>query len=326
MIPKQMIAHLPTPVEWMPRLSAALGGPKLLVKRDDQTGLAMGGNKTRKLEYILADAQAQGAKTLVTIGAVQSNHCRQTAALAARFGLDCILILYGDKPETMTGNLLLDALFGAEIHWTTREQRDETFNRVFNHAWQEGRRPYAIPLGASNALGAVAYAEAFSEMINQGVNPDWIIFASSSAGTQAGMVLGARRTNFRGKILGISVDLPRDELAMKVADLATAGAERYGEKYVFNPQDILVNDHYIGAGYAVLGENETRAIQFFAKYEGLLVDPVYTGRAAGAMIDLIEKQFFKPDETVLFWHTGGTPALFAQKYMDSFQEIVKPKL
>ncbi|HEY9076888.1 MAG TPA: D-cysteine desulfhydrase family protein [Anaerolineaceae bacterium] len=322
MIPKQMIAHLPTPVEWMPRLSAALGGPKLLVKRDDQTGLAMGGNKTRKLEYILADAQAQGAKTLVTIGAVQSNHCRQTAALAARFGFDCILILYGDKPETMTGNLLLDALFGAEIHWTTREQRDETFNRVFNHAWQEGRRPYAIPLGASNALGAVAYAEAFSEMIDQGVNPDWIIFASSSAGTQAGMVLGARRTEFRGKILGISVDLPRDDLAKKVAALATAGAERYGEKHVFNPQDILVNDRYIGAGYAVLGENETRAIQLFAKYEGLLVDPVYTGRAAGAMIDLIEKQFFKPDETVLFWHTGGTPALFAQKYMDAFQEIV----
>jgi D-cysteine desulfhydrase family pyridoxal phosphate-dependent enzyme len=314
MIPRIRIAHLPTPVEAMPRLSAALGGPRLLVKRDDQTGLALGGNKTRKLEFSMAEAQAHGAHTLVTTGAAQSNHCRQTAALAARVGLDCILVLNGDPKAPASGNRLLDELFGAEIVWTTRPQREATLQAVFKEAWEAGRRPYLIPLGASNAVGALGYAFAFDELMEQGVNPDWIVFASSSGGTQAGLVLGARRAGWKGKILGVSIDEPLEELQRVVADIASEASERFGEKMTFKPGEILVNADYLGGGYGVLGQPEIEAIRLFAKTEGLLIDPVYTGRAAAGMIDLIRKGFFKKDEMVLFWHTGGAPALFAEQY------------
>jgi len=314
-IPRIRIAHLPTPVENMPRLSAVLGGPRLLVKRDDQTGLAFGGNKTRKLEFALAEAQANGARTLITTGAAQSNHCRQTAAIAARVGLDCILVVNGDPNAPLSGNILLDHLFGAEIVWTaTREERDAVLQRTFQKAWDEGRRPYLLPLGASNAVGALGYEFAFEELLSQSVHPDWLVFASSSGGTQAGLVLGARRAGWKGKILGISVDEPEDTLTALVAGIATEASERFGDKLIFNPGEILVNCDYIGAGYGMMAEPEIEAIQLFARTEGLLVDPVYTGRAAAGMIDLIRKGFFKKDETVLFWHTGGMPALFADQY------------
>ncbi len=315
MIPRIRIAHLPTPVENLARLSAALGGPRLLVKRDDQTGLAFGGNKTRKLEFALADAQANGARTLVTTGAAQSNHCRQTAAIAARVGLDCILVVNGDPAAPPTGNMLLDGLFGAEIVWTaTREEREAALPRTFQEAWEKGRRPYLLPLGASNAVGALGYEFAFEELLGQSVNPDWIVFASSSGGTQAGLVLGARRAGWKGKILGISVDEPEAKLQAMIASIATEASERFGEQIVFKPSEILVNCDYIGAGYGIMDKPEIEAIKLFARTEGLLVDPVYTGRAAAGMIDLIRKGFFKKDETVLFWHTGGTPALFASQY------------
>jgi D-cysteine desulfhydrase family pyridoxal phosphate-dependent enzyme len=314
MIPRIRIAHLPTPVEALPRLSAALGGPAILVKRDDQTGLALGGNKVRKLEFALAEAQAHGAHTLVTVGAAQSNHCRQTAALARRLGMDCILVLSGDPNEPATGNQLLDELFGAEIVWSPRPRRVVTLESVFDAAWKAGRRPYLIPLGASNAVGALGYAFAFDELMEQAVNPDWIVFASSSGGTQAGLALGARRAGWKGKVLGISIDQPEDDLQRVVAGIATEASERLGKIIKFEPGEILMNDDYLGAGYGVLGAPEIEAIRLFAETEGLLVDPVYTGRAAAGMIDLIRKGFFKREETVLFWHTGGTPALFAEQY------------
>jgi D-cysteine desulfhydrase family pyridoxal phosphate-dependent enzyme len=314
LIPRIRIAHLPTPVEALPRLSAALGGPRLLVKRDDLTGLAFGGNKTRKLEFALAEAQSHGARTLVTIGAAQSNHCRQTAALAAQVGLDCILVLNGDANAPASGNLLLDQLFGAEIVWTTREERQAALHSTFQKAWEGGRRPYLVPLGASNAVGALGYVFAFEELMIQQVNPDWIVFASSSGGTQAGLVLGARRADWSGKILGISIDEPQEELQRVVAELATEASERFGDKIHFKPSEILVNPDYLGAGYGILAQPEIEAIRLFARSQGLLLDPVYTSRAAAGMIDLIRKGFFRKDETILFWHTGGTPALFAQQY------------
>ena len=314
MIPRIRIAHLPTPVEALPRLSAALGGPKILVKRDDQTGLALGGNKIRKLEFSLAEAQSHGARTLVTTGAAQSNHCRQTAALAARVGLGCILVLSGDPNEPATGNRLLDDLFRAEIVWSTRREREATLESVFKSAWEAGRRPYLIPMGASNAVGALGYVFAFDELMEQAVDPDWIVFGSSSGGTQAGLVLGARRAGWKGKILGISIDATQSELQRVVAGIATEASERFGEKINFEPEDILVNADYLGEGYGILCEPEIEAIRLFAATEGLLIDPVYTGRAAAAMIDLVRKGFLKRDETVLFWHTGGVPALFAEQY------------
>ncbi len=313
-IPRLRFASLPTPVEALPTLSGKFG-LRLFVKRDDQTGLAFGGNKTRKLELLMAQAQANGAKTLITTGAIQSNHCRQTAAVAAKFGMDCILVLVGEKPEIATGNYLLDQLLGAETVWVNLEERDSRLQSTFEQAWAEGRRPYLIPYGGSNRVGATAYMFALQELLQQDVNPDWIVFPSSSGGTQAGLVLGANLYGYKGKILGISVDEPGEILRARVANLATEAADLLGEAISISPEEILVDADYIGAGYGVMGELEREAIQLFAKNEGLLLDPVYTGRAAGGLIELLKKGYFLPGETILFWHTGGTPALFVERYI-----------
>src|SRR4030042_814943 len=221
-IPRLRIAHLPTPVEALPRLSAKLGGPTLLVKRDDLTGLAFGGNKTRKLDYLFAEAQANGARTIITSGALQSNHCRQTAAASARLNFDCILVLSGVKPSTATGNFLLDKLFDAEIVWSTVEERDHIQELTFQNAWDAGKRPYLIPYGGSNTTGATAFVYAIQELLTQRYTPDWIVFASSSGGTQAGLVAGGKLYGFKGKVLGISVDEPADVLKESVPTLETS--------------------------------------------------------------------------------------------------------
>ena len=317
---KLHFAHLPTPVEALPRLSASLAGPRLLVKRDDQTGLAFGGNKTRKLEFLLADALEQGAQTLISAGAVQSNHCRQTVAAAARFGLDCILVLFGDPPSPPDGNHLLHHLLGAEVIYINRDQMEAKLDEVFQAAQSAGRKPYLIPYGGSNPTGALGYVTAMEELAEQAILPDWIVFPSSSGGTQAGMLVGARRTGYSGKILGISVDEPAGELTRHVAQLAAETAHFIGEDWQFSPEDVLVDDHYTGGGYAVMGAPEIEAIRLFAQQEALLLDPVYTGRAAAGLIDLIRQGFFKPAETVLFWHTGGSPALFASRYQGRLLE------
>jgi D-cysteine desulfhydrase family pyridoxal phosphate-dependent enzyme len=307
-------------VEALPRLTAELGGPTLLVKRDDLTGLAFGGNKIRKLEYLLAEARANGAQTVITTGAVQSNHCRQTAAACARLGFSCILVLSGEKPTTASGNLLLDQLFNAELVWTSAEERNQMLNTTFQNAWDAGRRPYLVPYGGSNTTGATAFVYAIQELLTQRYTPDWIVFASSSGGTQAGLVAGAKLYGFKGKVLGISVDEPANVLKERVATLATSTMDVLGEKTIILAQDILVSDKYLGAGYGILGIPEIEAIHLFARTEGLLLDPVYTGRAAAGMIDLINQGYFKSDEEVLFWHTGGTPAIFSDRY----SHLVKP--
>jgi len=310
-LPRLRFAHLPTPIEPLPRLSAALGGPALWAKRDDQTGLAFGGNKTRKLEYLLAEAQSHGGRTLVTTGARQSNHCRQTAAAAARFGFGCILVLAGSRPEGTTGNLLLDSLLGAELVWTEGEDRQVCLQRTFDKAWSDGRRPYLIPYGGSSPLGAAAYAQGMAEFLSQGQDVDRIVFATSSGGTQAGLVAGARIHGFGGRVTGISVDEPAEALRAKVASLAGETASLLGHSLKFEAGEIEVDDRYLGDGYGVMGEREREAIELFARAEGLLLDPVYTGRAAGGLIDMVRRGEIGRQERVLFWHTGGTPALFA---------------
>ena len=319
-VPRLRLAHPPTPVETLPRLRDALGGPRLLIKRDDQTGLAFGGNKTRKLEFLVAEAREQGAKTLISGGALQSNHCRQTAAAAARFGFECILVLTGDKSQRASGNLLLDQLFGTEIVYVAdRKDRDGILQETFDRATNEGKKPYLVPYGGSNATGALGYAFAMKELIDQNVSADWIVFASSSGGTQAGLLLGQRIFGFSGRVLGISVDESEEWLTGEVSKLASATSEKVGERIEFTPPDVLVNADYCGAGYGVVTEREREALRLFASCEGLLLDPVYTGRAAAGMIDLIRTGFFKTNETVLFLHTGGQPALFAEKYADEFK-------
>ncbi len=310
-LPRLKFAHLPTPIEPLPRLSASLGGPTLWIKRDDQTGLAFGGNKTRKLEYLVADAQAHGARTLITRGAAQSNHCRQTAAAAARFGFDCILVLTGSPAERWTANLLLDRLLDADIVWSEGAAPDELLQQTFDAARADGRRPYLIPYGGSNPLGASAYATAMLEFLSQDVPVDRIVLASSSGGTQAGLIAGAKLADYQIRISGISVDPKAAPLKNTIADLAAQICELLGEPHKIEPDDVEVWDDYLGEGYGVLGDLERHALTDFARTEGILLDPVYTGRAAGGMLDLIYSGDFSSDETILFWHTGGTPALFA---------------
>lgn len=314
-IARTYFAHLPTPIEELPRLSAFLDGPRILVKRDDQTGLAFGGNKTRKLEFLVAEAQEQGARTLISAGAIQSNHCRQTAAAAARFGLECVLVLTGDAPSQPSANFLLDQLFGAKIVTVSdRKDRDRILQETFDAATSEGKKPYLVPYGGSSPTGALGYAFALQELMEQKAAPDWIVFGTSSGGTHAGLVLGQRVFGFKGKVLGISIDESEDWLKAHVSVLASDASEKLGERINFTREDVLATDAYCQAGYGVLTDAEREAVKLLAKYEGLLIDPVYTGRAAAGMIDLIRKGFFKRDETVLFWHTGGQPALFAEKY------------
>ena len=314
-IPRVHFAHLPTRIEELPRLTEYLKGPKILVKRDDQTGLAFGGNKTRKLEFLIAEALEQGAKTLITGGALQSNHSPQTAAAATRFGLDCILVLNGEMPDQPSANLLLDQMFGAElVTIKDRALRDQTLHETYDRAVAEGRKPYLVTYGGSSPTGALGYAFAMKEFMEQNVTADWIVFGTSSGGTHAGLVLGQRLFGYAGKVLGISIDEPEDWLKNRVSGLASEASEKMGERIEFRLEDILANEEYCRAGYGVLTDAEREALKLFAKYEGLLLDPVYTGRAAAGMIDLIRQGFFKQDETVLFWHTGGQPALFAEKY------------
>lgn len=321
-------AHLPTPIEELATLSAVLGGPRLLTKRDDQTGLAFGGNKTRKLEFLIAEAQEQGADTLISGGAIQSNHCRQTAAAAARYGFKCKLVLSGEKPKQFSANILLDNLFGAEIIYVEdRAFRDQVLQETFDKTKAKGGKPYLVPYGGSSPTGALGYAFAMEELMKQlngdfrgfqnlgSLNKiDWIVFGTSSGGTHAGLVLGQKIFNFKGKVLGISIDEPEDHLKKHVSQLALQASEKFGERINFTRNDVLADENYCQAGYGVFGDGEREAIHLFARHEGLLLDPVYTGRAAAGMIDLIRKGFFKKDETILFWHTGGQPALFAEKY------------
>jgi 1-aminocyclopropane-1-carboxylate deaminase/D-cysteine desulfhydrase-like pyridoxal-dependent ACC family enzyme len=235
-LPCVKFAHLPTPVEPLTGLSAPLGGINLWIKRDDQTGLALGGNKTRKLEYLMAEAQANGARSVITTGAIQSNHCRQTAAAAARLGLDCVLVLTGSAPLHVEGNFLLDQLLGARIIYTERPNRDLVLQQEFEKLWAAGQRPYLVPYGGSSPTGAAAYAYALEELIEQGFQPDWIVFASSSGGTQAGLVAGARLLKFGGRVLGISIDEPEAVLKERVSALAGEVTDRLGSRQKFPPR------------------------------------------------------------------------------------------
>jgi len=319
-ISRVRLAHLPTPLEAMPRLSAALGGPELWIKRDDQTGLAGGGNKTRKLEFLLGAAQAEGAQTLITGGAPQSNHCRQTAAAAAaRASLRCVLVL-GGHPVEPTGNILLDRLLGAEIVWTGDGSRDETMQQVFEREQAAGHKPYLIPYGGSSPVGASAYAAAIEELAGQlaarSLPPfNRIVFASSSGGTHSGLAVGVRSMNMPTQVLGISIDKPEVELTDTIVlELARQTAALLGRSLSFSTGDIHADASYLGGGYGVMGQPEKEAIHLFARHEGILLDPVYTGRAAAGLIDLIRRGSIVRTERVLFWHTGGMPALFAPQY------------
>ena len=314
-LPRIHLAYLPTPLEELPRLTKALGGPRLYIKRDDQTGLAGGGNKARKLEFSVAEALRQRADTLITVGGVQSNHCRQTAAAAAHCGLRCIVVLRGHAPAASNGNLLLDYLLGARVVFSGDRTREAVAEDVAKEQRAAGHRPHLIPVGASNEIGAVGFVAAIEELDGQlkeqRLNVDHVVFASSSFGTQAGLCVGAKAIGFTPQIAAIAIDSSRAELQVGVAALADATIRRLDLKLTVTPEEVVAHDGYLGAGYAVMGELEKEAISLVARTEGILLDPVYTGRAMAGLIDLIRKGEFGKDETIVFWHTGGSAALFA---------------
>jgi L-cysteate sulfo-lyase len=313
--PRVRLAQLPTPIEKLERLTRHLGGPEIYVKRDDQTGLATGGNKARKLEFLLAEALAQKCNHVVSVGGPQSNHVRQTAAAAARVGLGCSLVLRGEPPAQRLGNFLLDELLGAKVHFSGKRTVDEVADEIMTSLKTSGVKPYFIPLGGSNGLGAVGYVAAMEETLDQlaaqNLAIDAMVFASSSAGTQAGLLLGAASRHYPGRVLGISIDSSAVELTARVIEFALEAARRVEHQLTEKDLRVDVIDDYLGGGYAIVGDLERGAIRTVARSEGLLLDPVYTGRAMGGLIDLIRKGQFTPQQKILFWHTGGTAALSA---------------
>lgn len=318
--PRRFLAHLPTPLERMDRLSRELGGPEIWIKRDDCTGLSTGGNKTRKLEFLMAEAEVMGADMVITQGATQSNHARQTAAFAAKLGLDCHLLLEdrtgsNDHNYNANGNVLLDHLHGA-----TTEKRPggadmaAEMDAVADRLRAEGRKVYVIPGGGSNPTGALGYVNCAFELLGQandrGLVIDRIVTATGSAGTQAGLVTGLKAINAGIPLLGFGVRAPKDRQEENVYNLAVKTAEKLGCPGVVQRADVVADTSYVGPGYGIPREDTLEAIRLFAELEGILLDPVYSGKAAAGLVDYCRSGRFARGERVVFLHTGGSAALF----------------
>lgn len=311
------IMQTPTPLYQMQRLEQYLKvKPKLFVKRDDLTGVGMGGNKVRKLSFILADALAKKADTVITCGGVQSNHCRQTALWAAALGLECHLILTGDEPPLYQGNLLIDNLAGAKLHFIgTQKEAPPQMELLAEQLTAAGRKPYQIPLGGSNHIGVLGYKSAAQEIAAQGkgmrVLFDDLVLATGSGGTQAGLILGVEECLSKATVHGVSVSREQGEMIERIEKLLNDSQDLAKNKKPSIRKKISVFDGYIGEGYAKVTSAGLEAIKLFSSLEGIILDPVYTGKAAAGFLDLLQKGFFDNSENVLFIHTGGFPANFA---------------
>ena len=318
--PRTALCHQPTPIEAMPRLSAHLGGPNLFVKRDDCTGLATGGNKTRKLEFLVGEALREGADMLVTQGAVQSNHVRQTAAAACKMGMKCHVLLERrvpgvDESYEQTGNVLLDTLFGAthEFRPAGLDMNAEA-ESVTEKLRADGHKPYFIPGGGSNPIGALGYANCAREIVehctNTGQTFDWLVMATGSTGTQAGLVAGFHAMSYDLPVMGVSVRQPHDRQVAAVHGLTQRTLDTLGVDGI-DVSQIKVDDGYVGEGYGIPAASTFEAIHLTARQEGLLLDPVYSAKGMAGLIGMIRQGFFKATDNVLFLHTGGATALFA---------------
>ena len=318
--PRRFLAHLPTPLERLDRLTKELGGPEIWIKRDDCTGMSTGGNKTRKLEFLMAEAEQQGADMVITQGATQSNHARQTAAFAAKMGMACHIILEdrtgsNNANYNNNGNVLLDHLHGAT---TEKRAMGPDFNALIDEIAAEkradGKKVYTIPGGGSNATGALGYVNCAFELLAQvnstGMKIDHIVTATGSAGTQAGLIVGLKAMNAQIPLLGIGVRAPKPKQEENVYALALKTAERLGCAGVVTREDVVANTDYVGEGYGIPTESGLEAIRMFAELEAILLDPVYSAKGAAGLIDLIRKGHFKKGERVVFLHTGGSVALF----------------
>lgn len=335
--PRVLLCHRPTPLEPLRRLSEHLGGPAIYVKRDDCTGLALGGNKARKLEFLVADALAEQCDTLVTIGGLQSNHCRQTAAAAARYGLACELILphlsrFKSPTYETSGNVLLDQLLGATLHVVaSMEAAADRTREVLDAIRCRGGKPYFIPAGGSTALGALGYVDAARELADQAaaeqLRIDHVIVTTGSSTTHAGLVVGFHslelcQDNYHAPpITGISVYQREQPATALVWQRAKETAELLGIPADGLEESVIVTDSYLGRGYGEPTEGMLEAVQLTARLEGLLLDPVYTGKTMAGLIDLVRQGRFRSTDNVVFMHTGGMPALFA--YRDAFSSVLE---
>ncbi len=322
-VPRMALAHLPTPLEPLPRLSAALGGPRILVKRDDCTGLGLGGNKTRKLEFLMAEAQAQGADTVISTGGIQSNHVRQTAAAAAKLGLTCELVLtrvvpWGGADYELTGNIQLDRLFGAKVYLRDgATDRGVAMQALADALRAEGKSPFMIPTGGSNATGALGYVAAAVELQAQfqdaGLQVDAIVHASSSCGTQAGLTAGFGELAPPVQVIGVDVDANPAAVAAETRRIALEVWDLLELRGALPESAVLVESGYSGKAYGLPTDAMREAVSLTARLEGLLLDPVYSGKAMAGLIGMVRSGRFTSDETIVFIHSGGTPALFAYR-------------
>jgi len=328
--PRLRITHGPTPLEPMRRLSEELGGPNLWIKRDDCTGLASGGNKTRKLEYLMAEALQQGADTVITQGATQSNHARQTVAIAAKLGLSSHIILedrtgYTSDDYRNSGNVFLDRLYGASV---SEVPKDTDMNRAMadlaDALRAKGRKPYVIPGGGSNPVGALGYVTCALELMDQannmGLAIDHLVHATGSAGTQAGLVAGMHGARAQIPVLGIGVRAAKAPQEERVFALACETAELLGVPGSVLREDVVANCDYVGPGYGLPTPGMIEAVTMLARLEGILLDPVYSGKGMAGLIDLCRKGRFRKGENIVFLHTGGSVALYG--YRDAFDEVI----
>ncbi|MEQ9969396.1 D-cysteine desulfhydrase [Pectobacterium carotovorum] len=324
--PRLSLGHFPTPLEVLPNLSAYLGGPTIYIKRDDATGLATGGNKTRKLEFLLADAQQQGADVIITQGATQSNHVRQTIAAAAKLGLKTKVLLekrvedYGEDYQR-SGNVLLDNLLGGEIidHLPAGTDMQQAMETLAESQRKEGLKPYVIPGGGSSPVGALGYVACAEELLfqssQQRLRIDHIVHATGSTGTQAGLVTGLVATNSQIPLLGISVRAPKAKQEENVYTLAQRTWQLLGIPGELPRSAVQVNSDYVGKGYGIPTEGTLEALRLLAQLEGILLDPVYSGKGMAGLIDLIRQGHFRADENIVFIHTGGSAGLFGYRQL-----------
>ncbi|MDO9038640.1 MAG: D-cysteine desulfhydrase family protein [Lutibacter sp.] len=311
------LGFLPTPLHQLKNLSDKYASYNIFIKRDDQTGLASGGNKTRKLEYLIQEALDHNCDTIITAGAQQSNHCRQTAAACSVVKLKCHLLLGGNEPEKFNGNLLLSHLLGAQIHFTGEHRKGEDIDRLKQKLELEGKKPFIVPYGGSNLTGALGFVNAMKELKSQltaqNLKIDYLFFASSSGGTQAGLTLGNDLYHLNINLIPVGIDKSETQglsLEEAVLNIVNEGKSLLNIKKEYTLSDVKINNDYNEAGYGVITKNETEAIKELAQNEGIILDPVYTGRAFYAMMDYLNKNKIPKNANVLFWHTGGFPANF----------------
>lgn len=321
--PRLHFAHLPTPLEPLENLTKLLGGPKIFIKRDDCTGLATGGNKTRKLEFLMGEAQQKKADTIITQGATQSNHVRQTAAISSKLGLRCEILLEhrtgSEDPDYLeNGNVLLDKLFGANIHSVPAgTDMDAAMQDVADDIRKNGANPYIIPGGGSSPTGALGYVNCAMELVGQlndrSLKIDHLVTATGSAGTQSGLVVGLEGTRSGIPVLGICVNADKETQEEKVFALAERTTEFLGIPGSVKRETVVANGDYVGPGYGLPTDGMIEATELLARQEGILLDPVYSGKGMAGLIDLIRKGEFRKDENIVFLHTGGSAGLFAYR-------------